>query len=114
MTAKRVGVPRRQASPFGFCHSFVIRHSSLVICVLALSFVLAACNSSKRLTKANVDEVAEGMSRKQVESILGLPTTVDSKDAQLKRTTYVYVQGKDIEVTGQPIQTEVVPILKAP
>src|SRR5947208_7067158 len=26
----------------------------------------------------------------------------------------VYVEGKDIEVTGQPIQTEVVPILKAP
>ena len=79
---KRVVVPRRLVSSF-------------VICVLALIFALAACNSSKRLTKANVDEVAEGMSRKQVESILGLPTTVDSKDAQLKRTTYVYVQGKE-------------------
>jgi len=78
---------------FWLRHSFVIRHSSFVICALALA--LAACNSSKTLTKANVDEVAEGMSRKQVESILGLPTTVDSKDAQLKRTTYVYVQGKE-------------------
>ncbi|PYJ89127.1 MAG: hypothetical protein DME70_02720 [Verrucomicrobia bacterium] len=79
---KRVVVPGRLVSSF-------------VICVLALIFALAGCNSSKRLTKANVDEVAEGMSRKQVESILGLPTTVDSKDAQLKRTTYVYVQGKE-------------------
>jgi len=60
-----------------------------------LAFAISACNSSKTLTKANVDEVAEGMSRKQVESILGLPTTVDSRDAQLKRTTYVYVQGKE-------------------
>ena len=86
-------LPRRSSAKAG--HSFVIRHSSFVICVLALIFALAACNSSKRLTKANVDEVAEGMSRKQVESILGLPTTVDSKDAQLKRTTYDYVQGKE-------------------
>jgi outer membrane protein assembly factor BamE (lipoprotein component of BamABCDE complex) len=61
-----------------------------------VTFALAACNSSKRLTKANVDEVAEGMSKKQVESILGPPTTVDTKDfVLLKKTTYVYAQGKD-------------------
>jgi hypothetical protein len=67
------------------------------VCVLALStLVLAGCNSSKRLTKANVDEVADGMAKKQVESILGLPTTVDTKDLLLlKKTTYVYAQGKD-------------------
>src|SRR5438270_140410 len=89
-------LPRRSSAKAG--HSFVIRSriaGSFVIFACALIFALAACNSSKRLTKANVDEVAEGMSRKQVESILGLPTTVDSKDAQLKRTTYVYVQGKE-------------------
>lgn len=68
-----------------------------LVCVLALfAFALAGCNSSKRLTKANVDEVAEGMAKKQVESILGLPTTVDTKDlVSLKRTVYVYAQGKD-------------------
>jgi outer membrane protein assembly factor BamE (lipoprotein component of BamABCDE complex) len=61
-----------------------------------VTFALAACNSSKRLTKANVDEVADGMSKKQVESILGPPTTVDTKDfVLLKKTTYVYAQGKD-------------------
>jgi outer membrane protein assembly factor BamE (lipoprotein component of BamABCDE complex) len=82
---------------FRLRHSFVIRHSLFVISlVVALTFALAACNSSKRLTKANVDEVAEGMAKKQVESILGLPTTVDTKDLQLlKKTTYVYTQGKD-------------------
>jgi outer membrane protein assembly factor BamE (lipoprotein component of BamABCDE complex) len=64
--------------------------------VTLLAFTVTACNSSKRLTKANVDEVAEGMSKKQVESILGPPTTVDTKDSLLlKRTTYVYSQGKD-------------------
>jgi outer membrane protein assembly factor BamE (lipoprotein component of BamABCDE complex) len=64
--------------------------------VAALGFALPACNSAKRLTKANVNEVAEGMSKKQVESILGQPTTIDSKDfVVLKKTTYVYNQGKD-------------------
>jgi hypothetical protein len=64
--------------------------------VTLLAFAVAGCNSSKRLTKANVDEVAEGMAKKQVESILGLPTTVDTKDLLLlKKTIYVYAQGKD-------------------
>jgi hypothetical protein len=85
--------PRRQ---FGLRHSFVIRHSSFVIFTVAVILSFAACNSSKRLTKANVDEVQEGMAKKQVESILGPPTTVDTKDfALLKKTTYGYAQGKD-------------------
>jgi len=46
-----------------------------------------------RLTPANVDQVTEGMSKKQVESILGPPTNVETKDfMMLKRTTYVYRQ----------------------
>jgi outer membrane protein assembly factor BamE (lipoprotein component of BamABCDE complex) len=67
------------------------------ICLIALlTFAISACNSSKTLTKANVDEVAEGMSKKQVESILGPPTTVDTKDfVLLKKTTYIYAQGKE-------------------
>ena len=68
----------------------------LVSIVTMLAFALTACNSAKRLTKANVAEVAEGMSKKQVESILGPPTTIDSKDfVVLKKTTYVYDQGKE-------------------
>lgn len=64
----------------------------LALCLVGLS----ACNSSKRITKANVDEVVEGMSKKQVESILGPPTSIDNKDfIVMKKTTYVYRQGKD-------------------
>ncbi|HEY2614536.1 MAG TPA: outer membrane protein assembly factor BamE [Chthoniobacterales bacterium] len=60
-----------------------------------LAFSLSGC-AEKRFTKANVDEVSEGMSKKQVESILGAPTTVDTKDfVLLKKTVYVYAQGKD-------------------
>jgi outer membrane protein assembly factor BamE (lipoprotein component of BamABCDE complex) len=93
-----VGEQRRQKSSFELRHSFVVRHSSFVICLLALTFAFAfsACNSSKTLTKANVAEVAEGMSKKQVESILGPPTTIDTKDfVPLKKTTYIYAQGKE-------------------
>lgn len=56
-------------------------------------FALSACHG-KRLTKANVDEVSTGMSRKQVESILGPPTSVDSTNLLLtKEITYSYRQG---------------------
>jgi outer membrane protein assembly factor BamE (lipoprotein component of BamABCDE complex) len=57
-----------------------------------LSALLFAC-TGPRLTQANVDQVSEGMSKKQVESILGPPTVVDAKDFMLlKRTTYTYRQ----------------------
>jgi outer membrane protein assembly factor BamE (lipoprotein component of BamABCDE complex) len=67
-----------------------------VLFVGATTVLLWACQPSKRLKKANVDLVTEGMAKKQVESILGLPTTVDTKDfVVMKKTTYVYNQGKD-------------------
>jgi outer membrane protein assembly factor BamE (lipoprotein component of BamABCDE complex) len=62
--------------------------------ILALVFEVSCVG--RRITKGNVDEVAEGMSKKQVESILGPPTELDNKDfVILKKTTYVYRQGKD-------------------
>jgi len=72
-------------------------HLSRAIAFAALfAFAISACSNSKTITKANVDEVAEGMAKKQVESILGPPTTIDTKDfVLLKKTTYVYVQGKE-------------------
>ncbi|HJT80388.1 MAG TPA: outer membrane protein assembly factor BamE [Chthoniobacterales bacterium] len=64
--------------------------------VVALFVCAASSCSDKRITKANVDEVTEGMSKKQVESILGPPTAIDSKDFVItKTTTYIYRQGKD-------------------
>ena len=64
--------------------------------LLLLVLVLCVSCGGKRITKANVDEVAEGMSKKQVESILGPPTSIDSQDfIIMKKMTYVYRQGKD-------------------
>ena len=57
--------------------------------------LVTGCND-QRITKANVDEVTDGMSKKQVESILGPPTSIDTKDFVVtKTTTYIYRQGKD-------------------
>ncbi len=65
------------------------------ILVLMLVLMLDGC-IGKRITKANVDQVTEGMSKKQVESILGQPTSSKTEEpAIMKRTTYVYRQGKD-------------------
>ncbi len=62
----------------------------------ALAFILSGCLPGNRLTKANVAQVTEGMTKKQVESILGAPTSMETKDLLvLKKTTYVYSQGKD-------------------
>jgi len=85
-------------SAFKFRYSFDIRHWSFVMSRLLLILILMLELScvGRRITKANVDEVAEGMSKKQVESILGPPTELDNKDfVIMKKTTYVYRQAKD-------------------
>jgi len=102
MTTEEVTKQRSCAiSSFVLCHSFVIHRSSFVIFaaarfVLVLLIALCASCSGKRITRANVDQVTDGMSKKQVESILGPPTSLRTEDfVIMKKTTYVYRQGKD-------------------
>src|SRR5213082_2130247 len=81
-------------------HSFVIRHSSFVIRLMLMLMLVLMLDSciGKRITKANVDQVTEGMSKKQVESILGQPTSSKAEDPTIiRQTTYVYRQGKRSE-----------------
>ncbi len=61
-----------------------------------LSF--GACNrgtiSGSKLTSANYDQITLGMSKAQVENILGAPTTAETKDMVIfKKTTYRYEDG---------------------
>jgi SmpA / OmlA family len=91
-----IGLKNKVNFPFELRHSFGIRHLSFVIfpaarLVLVLLVMLFVSCSGKRITKANVDEVAEGMSKKQVESILGAPTSSDN-EVIMKKATYVYRQ----------------------
>ncbi len=69
----------------------------LLLAAFAL-FSLGACNkatlSGSKLTSANYDQITLGMSKAQVETILGPPTTMDSKDVVIfKKTTYRYEDG---------------------
>ena len=63
--------------------------------LIAAALVLGGCQG-KRLTRANVNEVSDGMTRKQVESILGPPTSIDSTDLLItKKVTYTYQQANE-------------------
>jgi len=63
---------------------------------LVVLIALSVSCIGKRITKANVDQVTEGMSKKQVESILGQPTSSKIEDPTIiRQTTYVYRQGKE-------------------
>ena len=78
-------------SSFVIRHFPLIRHLSFVVfnrVVLILVVAVAVSCSGKRITKANVDQVTDGMSKKQVESILGPPNSRSI-------STYIYRQGKD-------------------
>jgi hypothetical protein len=66
--------------------------------VLVLALLLASCNSS-RLTSANYDQITNGMSKAQVERILGKPTTKDTKDMILfSKSTWRWEDGKKFAI----------------
>ena len=61
---------------------------------LALLLFVGGCSQSK-LTTANYDQVSTGMSKSQVENILGKPTNIEVKDMIIfKKTTWRYEDGK--------------------
>jgi hypothetical protein len=74
---------------------------SLVAVLLAGALVLAGCDrhgssvlSTSKITAANYDQIRLGMSKTQVESIFGPPTTAETKDMVIfKKTTYRYEDG---------------------
>jgi hypothetical protein len=60
---------------------------------------LGGCNhaalSGSKLTSANYDQISLGMSKTQVETILGKPTSAETKEMVIfKKTTYRYEDGK--------------------
>ena len=78
--------------------SVTSRPFCLLIAVL-LFLSVAGCNknalSGSMLTSANYDQVSTGMSKAQVQKILGQPTSMETKDMLIfKKTTYRYEDGK--------------------
>ena len=72
-------------------------HSWLLL--LAVVLLAVGCDraglSGSKLTSVNYDQITNGMSKSQVETILGAPTNVETKDMLIfKKTTYRYEDGK--------------------
>jgi outer membrane protein assembly factor BamE (lipoprotein component of BamABCDE complex) len=71
----------------------------LALFIVSVALALVSCDrnplSGSKLTPTNYDQVTPGMSKSQVETILGPPTTVETKDMLIfKKTTYRYEDGK--------------------
>ena len=71
----------------------------LGVVLAALCLVPSSCNrnpfSGSKLTSANYDQISLGMTKAQVENILGPPTSAETKDVLIyKKTTYRYEDGK--------------------
>jgi outer membrane protein assembly factor BamE (lipoprotein component of BamABCDE complex) len=63
-------------------------------------FLLAGCDrnpfSGSKLTLENYNKITTGMSKSQVEQIVGAPTKVETKDMIIfKKTVYRYEDGKN-------------------
>ena len=68
-----------------------------LICASLLSLT-PACNrnpfTGSKLTRDNYEQVANGLTKSQVERIMGPPTTTETKDMLVfKKTTYRYEGG---------------------
>ena len=76
-----------------------LRKNLFSLLVLAALFFAVSCDrkalSGSKLTEANYNQIAMGMSKNQVETILGAPTSAETKDMLIfKKTTYRYEEGK--------------------
>jgi outer membrane protein assembly factor BamE (lipoprotein component of BamABCDE complex) len=76
-----------------------LRKVCILLSPLAWLLVAVSCDRSvvtgSKLTLSNYDQITPGMTKAQVERILGPPTTVETKDMMIfKKTTYRYEDGK--------------------
>jgi hypothetical protein len=71
---------------------------SLALVIAALLVSSVGCNrtlTSSKLTIGNYDQITNGMTKAQVERIMGPPTSTETKDMIIfKRTTYRYEEGE--------------------
>jgi outer membrane protein assembly factor BamE (lipoprotein component of BamABCDE complex) len=76
-----------------------MRSLKIIFGTLLAILVLAACNrnvlTGSKLTLDNYNQITTGMSKAQVEKILGPPTSMETKDMLIfKKTTWRYEDGK--------------------
>jgi hypothetical protein len=73
--------------------------TSILLSLLVWLSIAVSCDHSvvtgSKLTTSNYNRITTGMTKAQVERILGPPTTVETKDMMIfKKTTYRYEDGK--------------------
>jgi len=85
--------------------SHPMKNKSRVLGILVALLLLASLGgcgrglTGSKLTSANYDQITLGMSKAQVEKILGPPTTAETKDMVIfKKTTYRYEDGKKFAI----------------
>jgi outer membrane protein assembly factor BamE (lipoprotein component of BamABCDE complex) len=76
---------------------------AFMILAAVLMMISLGCSrnplSGSKLTTANYDQITLGMSKAQVERILGPPTSAETKDMLIfKKTTYRYEDGKNFAI----------------
>jgi outer membrane protein assembly factor BamE (lipoprotein component of BamABCDE complex) len=75
----------------------------IISAVCAAILILTACNrnilTGSKLTLDNYNQITTGMSKAQVEKILGPPTSMETKDMLIfKKTTWRYEDGNKFAV----------------
>jgi outer membrane protein assembly factor BamE (lipoprotein component of BamABCDE complex) len=74
-------------------------HTRILFVIVVIATALAACNrnplSGSKLTLDNYNKITTGMTKAQVEQILGPPTSIETKDMLIfKKTIWRYEDGK--------------------
>jgi outer membrane protein assembly factor BamE (lipoprotein component of BamABCDE complex) len=72
----------------------------ILLAIVVLAAALAGCNrnplSGSKLTLDNYNKITTGMTKAQVEQILGSPTSIETKDMLIfKKTIWRYEDGKN-------------------
>jgi outer membrane protein assembly factor BamE (lipoprotein component of BamABCDE complex) len=79
----------------------MMMHKQILTVFFALIVLaVSGCNrnalTASKLTLDNYNKITTGMSKSQVENILGPPTTMETKDMIVfKKTSYRYEEGKN-------------------
>jgi len=77
----------------------MLKGGGLLLGIAMLTFVMVGCDrnplSGSKLTLSNYNQITTGMTKEQVEKILGPPTSIETKDMLIfKKTTWRYEDGK--------------------
>ena len=77
----------------------MLKDGGLLLGIAMLTMAIASCDrnplSGSKLTLSNYNQITTGMTKAQVEKILGPPTSIETKDMLIfRKTTWRYEDGR--------------------